>query len=151
MPSGDVALSAVFDGTIKLPEGTLVGPESGGLFLARVDGNAGVTKWARAIGGPGGRVGGIVEANAAGHLLISGAMLGMVDLGGGPLLDPNGAPIKDAAYLLGLDGDGTFRWQHALDGEIAAPDPCGGAFLASVCQACGEGGTGVVQVRRLAP
>jgi len=174
LPSGDVALTASFTGTIDLGTGPLVGQGVSDLAVARLDGSTGATVWSARFGGAGATLYGGPFADVGDGLLITGTFQGTVDFGAGPqssdekipcLSDDDCAP--DAAvcnawpgfcsnfvttyrsYALKLDAAGAFRWERSPG--MAALDGCGATFFAGRCNECtGTSQPGLV-VQRLAP
>lgn len=83
--------------------------------------------WSKSFGSPGvGLCGGLGQrcnavADANGSVVLSGALTGWVDSGGGPL-----GSMAAQTYAVKLDGGGAFLWQHPWpDHTTVKVDPCG--------------------------
>ncbi|APR88139.1 Cellobiohydrolase II [Minicystis rosea] len=104
MPSGDVALSTPFSGTIDLGAGPIVAPGSEALAVARLDGITGDTLWSESLSGPWGQ-----------STLLADVLDGLLVVG--------------AAGTTRLDATGAIRW-HQVNAR-AGLDDCGAAIVIS--------------------
>lgn len=132
-PSGDLLVSMPFTGTIDLGGGPLTSAGAQDVAVARLDGSSGAQVWSKSFGtagvslcpGPALRCNAVADAN--GSVVLSGALTGWVDFGGGPL-----GSMAAQTYAVKLDGNGSFLWHHAWpDHTFVAVDPCGAVLGAS--------------------
>ena len=86
--AGEIALVGMFDGTIDLGDGQLVGAGGKDAFLGRFSAS-GAHLWSKRFGGGGDQSPCGVTIDGSGSVVVLGDFDGTIDLGGGPLSGDN--------------------------------------------------------------
>lgn len=115
---GGVVMAGTFwGGEANFGGGPLPNAGAGDIFLARLDAN-GDHVWSRAYGDAAEQYATDVAVDPAGNVVFTGAVLGIVDVGGGPL--PEGG--ESDILLAKLDASGKHMWSwRAGDGSRQSP------------------------------
>jgi hypothetical protein len=110
---GNVILAGRFLRSIDFGGGLVTSADPFDAFVAKLD-PGGKVVWARTFGQGEATS---VAVDAAGNVLATGTINGVVDLGGGPL-----AGGSESAFLLELDPSGNHLWSKVF-GQVGAPNP----------------------------
>ncbi len=116
-PNGDVVVVGSERGTLDFGPGfSLTSGGQGDVFVARLAGLDGVTKWARRYGDSSDQGATAVAVGSNGSIVVTGAMVGKCDFGAGNLDATNG---HANAFVVKLHPDGSLDWAHhyGSDGE----------------------------------
>jgi uncharacterized protein (AIM24 family) len=137
-PSGNVAITGWFEGTVDFGGGPLTNTGGLDIFLAKFDAS-GTHLWSQRFGDATYQFGWSVAFDPSGNVAITGFFGGTVDFGGGPLTS---AGVLDI-FLAKFDASGTHLWSQRFGdaedqlGYCVAFDPSGnvaitGGFWSSV-------------------
>jgi hypothetical protein len=111
LPTGDAVVTGAFNGTLSvegIPVGTVGSGLKAGLFLVDL-GPDGQLHWAKSVGD--GFVGGYsVTGDAAGNVIVTGAGNGVVDFGGGAIVNNDVTVVE-----FGMDGTNGVGFVAKLD------------------------------------
>lgn len=142
--AGAVVATGFFQGTMNAGGGNLVSAGVADIFVAKYDA-AGAHQWSRRFGGSGHDVGYGAAMDSGGGVLLTGEILGAVDLGGGPVTGQN-MDIFVAKY----DPSGNWLWNRHFGGtstdlgfDVAA-DGTGGVVLTGYYRLTADFGGGPV-------
>jgi hypothetical protein len=156
--TGDVVLAGGFQGSVDFGGGTFVSMENDALFAAKLDPD-GNHLWSKSWGNAGTNLNGIdVAVDTAGNVILSGWLVGSVDLGGGPLTSgtsPNDAETYGGyvteMFAAKLDATGEHVWSktfgyerptNLLPGPSVAVDGDGNVWLTGFVEGVADFGGG---------
>jgi hypothetical protein len=106
-PSGNVAITGNFEGTVNFGGGPLTCAGSQDIFLAKFDAS-GAHLWSQRFGDAEYQLGYSVAFDPSGNIAITGNFAGTVDFGGGPLTSVGFEDI----FLAKFDASGTHLWSQ---------------------------------------
>jgi hypothetical protein len=116
-PSGDVAITGFFVGTVDFGGGPLESVDGSDDVFVTLLAPDGAHRWSRSFGGPLSDVAWSIAAAGDGSLAVTGHFAGTVDFGGGPLESMVGS---DDAFILKLAATGEHVWSRSLGGASDA-------------------------------
>jgi hypothetical protein len=128
--AGDVYITGSFTGGVDFGDGPLTSAGSLDVFVVKLDAN-GAYRWAKRFGDQGNQWSTAIAVDNAGHVLITGALAGTVDFGGGPLTSVGQSDV----FVVKLDADGNHLWSRRFGdasdqiGLGVATDPGGNVIL----------------------
>ncbi|MCP3140827.1 CBM96 family carbohydrate-binding protein [Pyxidicoccus xibeiensis] len=159
---GSIFVAGAYYGPLDLGAGALppVEPGATNLFVARFSSN-GQTLWSRGFAATRGGVAGrafpyAVAVDAQGEVAVTGAFVGLLDLGGGVLVSGPGASgageSMDGLFLARFRADGSHRWSKAVPsgmtevtvGQVLAMDREGGVVVGGMLAGGTDLGSGAV-------
>lgn len=104
---GNVVLVGYFFGTVDFGGGPLTSAGDADMFVAKFDAN-GDHLWSRPFGDQEFQGGGSIATDDLNHIVITGALSGTLDLGGGPLISAGGVDI----FVAEFDAAGNHLWSR---------------------------------------
>jgi hypothetical protein len=147
-PSGDVVVTADFQGTIDVGKGPLVSAGAYDVLLAKLDPNGNAIfgkRWGDSLN----QLGDCVAVDPAGEIVLSGGFQGSIDLGMGAAT----AADMGAKYLAKFDPNGNTLWSKTFgDGDpfdwtALALDPKGGVTIVGEFVTSIDFGEGPIQAK----
>lgn len=109
--AGNIVLAGEFDQAINLGGGSLIAPHADTGFFARLAPD-GSHVWSKQLGGAGAVGIPAIAFDGAGNVLLAGAFLDSIDLGGGPVV----AVASSDAFVAKYGPDGAYKWGKGLGG-----------------------------------
>ncbi len=117
-PTGDVVVTADVDDTVDLGGGPL-GPDAGGVLLAKLDGT-GAHVWSERLGGSGINGPSALAVDSQGRITVGGVFIDEISLGDQTYTNvfPESVPEVDGTlrdgFLVTTDPDGVLQWSLHL-------------------------------------
>jgi hypothetical protein len=137
-PSGDIVVGGQFQGTVDFGNGPLTSAGLTDMFLVKL-GAGGVTLWSKRFGDSSSQSLATVTVDPAGHVIVAGGFLGLVDFGTGPLMSAGSTDVFVAKFSpMGMPiwakrfGDGTGQAAASVATDAAGNIVLGGTNSGSV-------------------
>jgi len=112
---GNIIVTGEFSGTIDFGGGPLVSTYEVDIFLVKFD-QDGNHLWSYAYGEDLSQYGGRIIVDDWGNIFLFGYFMGIVDFGGGPMINPDTTYYPDC-YFVKFDPEGNHLWSYHFGGD----------------------------------